>query len=164
MSFVRRFIIVPAGNIGALALLLLSFTVVISIIFRSMGRTVEGSAELAEVLLVLLVFLTCAYTQSKENHVAIELVVTMMPAKMRRLCHWLSLFVCLIVTAALCYGTLVEAYDSHRLGEYKFGTTHFPLWPAKLVISFGFFLLCLEFVLQLVSLTLGRPAINDEEN
>ncbi|MBX3596893.1 MAG: TRAP transporter small permease [Rhizobiaceae bacterium] len=164
MRSILRSLIKASGNIGALALLLLAFIVVGSIIMRSMGYTVEGSAELAEILLVLVVFLTLAYTQSRENHVAIELVVTMMSDGMRKACHAASLLVCLLITVILSYGTLVEAYDSYLLGEFKFGTTHFALWPAKLVIGIGFVLLSIELIIQLVSLLQGRPVIENEDN
>lgn len=164
IALVRRWLVVPVGYVGAVSLLLLSVVIVFSIVARRLGYTVAGSAEVSEILLVLLVFLALAYTQSKDGHVAIEVAVAAMPTRLRNVCRGLTIVVCLAVTLALFYGTAVETYDSYRLGEYRFGTTRFPLWPAKLVIAVGFFLLAVEFMLQLVLVALGRPVTDSEES
>ena len=163
IALVRRWLVVPVGYIGAVSLLLLSVVIVFSIVARRLGYTVAGSAEVSEILLVLLVFLSLAYTQSRDGHVAIEVAVAAMPARARNVCRALTIVVCLVVTVALFYGTATETYVSYRLGEYRFGTTRFPLWPAKLVIAVGFLLLSIEFVLQLILVALGRPVTDSEE-
>lgn len=137
-----------AGYGGGLALILLALVVTADVVARTAGIALVGAAEVGGVLLAMLVFLALGHTQAMRGHVAIEVLVTMFPPRLRRLTDIISLLVCAGIGLVLTDATVRGAWDSYADQEFQFGTIQFPLWPIKSVVALGLGLLTLQFAVQ----------------
>ncbi len=137
-----------AAHGGGLALILLALVVTADVAARAVGIPLVGAAEIGGILLAMLVFLSLGHTQAMRGHVAIEVLVTMFPPRLRRLADVVSLLVCLGIGCVLTDATTRGAWDSYADQEFQFGTIQFPLWPIKSVVALGLGLLTLQFAVQ----------------
>ncbi len=137
-----------AAHGGGLALILLALVVTADVAARAVGIPLVGAAEIGGILLAMLVFLSLGHTQAMRGHVAIEVLVTMFPPRLRRLADIVSLLVCLAIGIVLTDATTRGAWDSYADQEFQFGTIQFPLWPIKSVVALGLGLLTLQFAVQ----------------
>lgn len=137
-----------AGYGGGIALILLALVVTADVTARAFGIPLVGAAEIGGVLLAMLVFLALGHTQAMRGHVAIEVLVSQFPRRLRRLADIASLLVCLAIGIVLTDATARGAWDSYADQEFQFGTVQFPLWPVKAVVALGLGLLTLQFAAQ----------------
>lgn len=155
-------LVAPASLLGGIALILLALVVTADVAARALGFALVGAAEAGGVLLALLVFLVIAWTQRQRGHVAIEVVVSMMPPVLQRWADALSLLICLAFTLVLAITTGRAAWESYQAMEFQVGTLPFPLWPVRLVIAIGFALFVLQLLAQLLA-ALSRATARDSE-
>lgn len=95
------------------------------------GHPIPGALELAELLMVVIVFLALPDAEANNKHIAIDLVSSRLP-------HWLSRPLTILgAVLSLCfYGAM--AWQAWRLfayswsiGEFTAGLVKFPVYPAK---------------------------------
>ena len=157
----------PAGILGGIALVLLALVVTADVVARGMGFALIGAAEIGGVLLALLVFLPLAYTQHLRGHVAIEVLVSAFPRRLRRWADVASLLICAAFSIVLVAGCGETAWESYAQQEFQVGTMSFPLWPVKAVVALGFLLLSIQLVIQLIGALLvasGRRHDDQDES
>jgi TRAP-type mannitol/chloroaromatic compound transport system permease small subunit len=134
---------------------LITFAIMWLIVANALMRKVfnapiEGSFEITEASLVLLVCLSLAYTQARRGHIRVMLVTRHLPMTVQ---HWLYAFVLLIgaVFFAWCaYASWGYAVRSYNLNEQEWGLIRFPLWPVKISIFVGVALLALQYLLDAI--------------
>ncbi|MGF7158702.1 TRAP-type C4-dicarboxylate transport system permease small subunit [Rhodoligotrophos appendicifer] len=156
LSRFNRFVVRPAGIVGALALLILAAVIFVAVIARQLGISIIGADEIAQLLLVFMVFLSMTVTQSQGGHIRMEAVVSMLPPRGRRVADLVSLLACISLSVLILYGTSLQAWSAYEGGEYQYGTMSFPLWPAKTAVAFGILLFTIYQVLELIERS--RPA------
>lgn len=150
----RRFIdIVVAGaeTLAGVSVLLLAAILGLEIALRAVGEPIAGTTELGSLLLVIVIYFALAGTQSVHGHVAMDAVVVRMGPAARRVCFRITLAICLTIGLVLTYTTAKDMLDSYEIGEFQRGTLPYPLWPAKLAVTFGIFLYCVVAASQLFS-------------
>lgn len=117
---------------------------------KAFNAPIQGSFEITESSLVLLVFLSLAYTQYRRGHIRVILLTRHLPMWFQ---HWLYIFVLLVGFAffAWCaYAAWGYALRSYNLNEQEWGLVRFPLWPIKASIFFGVALLSLQYLLDAI--------------
>jgi TRAP-type C4-dicarboxylate transport system permease small subunit len=115
------------------------------------GQPLTGVVEISEVMLVAVVFLGVAYTQREKQHVATTVLTDRLPP---RVSGWLRVIGTVVVVVLLLWmiqATSELALESYRRGEYRFGLTRVPLWPARASIPLGLTLLLGEVVRDLLA-------------
>ena len=111
---------------------------------------IPGQYEGASLLLILIVYLSIAYTQFEGGHVRMTLFISRAKKRKRELIEALNLLVCLIPSTILLWRTGREAILSFKRGEFQMGIYSFPEWPSRMALPIGFLLLCLCLVLQIL--------------
>ncbi len=150
---IRRFIsqvIKSSATLSALILLLMAASIVSDVIARPLFQSIPGTFELNEVLLVIVVFLVLAGAQIERRHVNVSLFISRFSPRRQTL---LKLFVLFLSLSFFCFFTLaagVQAYSSTIVGEQRYGLIPFPVWPARIFLCLGLFLLCLQLSLDIV--------------
>jgi TRAP-type C4-dicarboxylate transport system permease small subunit len=131
-----------ASGIFTLAIMIL---VVVDVVLRDVfTKSLGGTIEISEVLLVFLVFLGVAFAQQAQAHVNTNLVTSRVPPRVARVMKTLGH---VIVAGVLLWTTWVTAtrgWDAMQAGEARFGLRSVPVWPARLMIPVGLLLLSLE--------------------
>jgi TRAP-type C4-dicarboxylate transport system permease small subunit len=155
----------PSSKLGGMSLLLLAVIISADAVCRSAGIALVGASEVSGVLLACLIFLSIGQTQQNRGHVAIEAIVSYMPPAVRRIAEFIALTACFILCIVITYGVTLETISSYQKMEYQYGTVPFPLWPVKVTVAFGFFVLVLQQAVQLVhefGVITGRLAVVNE--
>jgi TRAP-type C4-dicarboxylate transport system permease small subunit len=119
--------------------------------FRLVARnSIEGAYSLSEIVMVGICFFAMSYTQREKGHVSMDFLVMRLSGRKLRFAEITSSFLSLFVSVLLFYRATVEAVGAVELKLVTSGIIEWPAWPLKIVVAFGFFLLCIRIFIQLV--------------
>lgn len=134
--------------ISGVFILALMLLVVLEVVLRDLFETtLGGTIEVSEVVLAFLVFLGVAYAQQDDAHVQTDLVTSRLPPGAAAWIRAVGLVVAAIVLLVAAWATAGRGWDAFQTGESRFGLRSVPVWPARLIIPVGLFLLALECLL-----------------
>jgi TRAP-type transport system small permease protein len=130
-----------------LMMVIIAFTVIARGVFNT---PIVGDYELVQLMMVILVGLGVAYTESIDAHVKVGLLVDRFNRKAQAV---IDVFVYLLV-AGICFivGTILLKAGIKALTTFLVSTSilHIPHYPFQFLLSIGFFLWGLEAVLKVV--------------
>lgn len=129
---------------GALTLVLLVMLVAEVAVREFVGRSLLGTIELSEVLLVLIVALGAAYAQRTGAHVSTDLVTSRFAPLTAAVIRVSGMLVAAGFLFWTAWASAERGWESFESGEARFGITSVPVWPARLVLPFGLALLALQ--------------------
>ena len=113
------------------------------------GKSDIFSVEISEYLLVFICFASIAYGLKKDQHVKVEVFINKLSPRARLvvdiITSLLSLIFCIIVTWKASMVTLLN----YKRGFSSSSLVNFPMWIPYLIITFGFFLLTLQYVVSI---------------
>ncbi len=146
------------GVASGIATLLITVVVVVDVAGRSIfNNPIHGATELAELLLVGMVFFGLAAAQQGRQNYSIDIATRHLPASVQGLVDLLGYIVCLGIVVILAWLSTNQAFVSWGRGEAGFGIIPFPIWPARFVLAFGFWLLALQLVCDILRHLTGQP-------
>lgn len=139
------------ATISVACVLLLMIVMIADIVTRALtGGALGGGIEIAQTLLVAIVFLGIAYAERHGDNVRVQLLSTRLSPRSHALMAAVGTSVACGMAAWFSYATYLEARHSIAINEYQIGLVQYPLWPARLIIFIGFFVLTLEFLASVV--------------
>lgn len=158
-----RTLAISAAVLSGLGILALVVMTLVNIAMRNAGSGgVPDSVGWGEVGVAAFAYLGLAYTQHLDAHVSTVVVVRLLSAKWQRYLRifWMSIVCLLMVWVGV--ETTSAAMESVGRLEARFGAV--PVWPAKLAIALGMWLLLLELVVQLLDTLFGpRKTTKDRD-
>jgi TRAP-type C4-dicarboxylate transport system permease small subunit len=108
--------------------------------------SVKGAIEWSEVLLVIAVFMGLAPAQRRGSNVATTIVLDHVHG-WRHTCLRLLGFACAVLFATwLGIASVDRAIDAVSSKETLYGLARVPLWPARLAVAVGSFLLLAQII------------------
>ena len=148
---VRRLAIfmVLLGSIGMLASMAICVADVIGT--NLFDWPVPGTLEFTESTMVLIVFGALAFTQEKRGHIRVELLTQLFSPRTQSLLDMMTHLIALVFFALLAWHSFGELSYSWEIGEATMGTIRFPLYPARILLSFGAVLLILQLALDVIA-------------
>lgn len=123
----------------------------------------EGTLEITETMLPVVVFLSLAFTQLRRGHIRVVLLVRHLPRTVQRALFVLALLVGSLLFAWAAVGAWDFAAQSWRIGETEWGAIRFPLYPTKFVVFAGVLLLSIQLLLDSVLQALVAAGAGDGE-
>jgi TRAP-type mannitol/chloroaromatic compound transport system permease small subunit len=111
---------------------------------------VDGTLEITESTMVLIVFGALAYTQEKRGHIRVEILHGFMGPRLRSLMDLITHFLALLFFVLLCWHSIGELTYSWEMKEATMGTIRFPLYPARTLLTIGVALLILQLTLDVI--------------
>lgn len=153
LAAIVRMISHVAGLFAAVAVLLIMISTVVDVTRRqTIGGSVPGLVEMAESLLVAMVFLGLASREIRGGHVRVELVLQRLSPATRDAITALGYALVVVpLTSWMIWMTTARAIESFRAGERRYGLLELPLWPARWVISVGLTLLLLQATVSMAT-------------
>jgi TRAP-type C4-dicarboxylate transport system permease small subunit len=142
-------ILVVIGGVMFLALMFLGAGDVIG--RYALNKPIYGTMEISEVLMASIIFLSWAYTQKTGGHVRVELFISRYSPRARAIVNFLALLLSLALFIAIAQQSTalaIQYLQEHRV----FPTLRFPATPIHFFVPVGAFLLCLEFIIQMIHL------------
>ncbi len=138
--------------IAQICVLLLMLVTVANIVARFFGYPIVGAYEFGVIMIVFILYLGLAYTQSQHAHVSVDMVVNRLPLKIRESLTIITLLISLIILILLFWQTSLEGIHSFAIKEYEPGLIHFPIWPGKLIVPFGILFFIVQIIIELIEL------------
>ncbi len=138
--------------LSAVVVCVMMLLVVTQIMARALRTALPGIVESLELLVVAVVFLGLAYTQSVNGHIRIDVISNQLPVKWRKVLEGLLLALALGTFGIMTYVSGEAAYEAWVFGDYREGLIEYPLWPSKILIPIGVGLLSLRLLVQLIAL------------
>lgn len=153
------------GGLSGFMTLIITVTVVLDIALRGIFRApIPGATEFSTLLLVALVYLGLASVQASKANFCVEILVSHLPPAVRRVQEALVTLLSAFVIGILVWYTAQEAWTSVLKAEMTFGAIIFPVWPSRLILTFGLALLWLQLVCDVLRLVMiGLPATSGPE-
>ncbi len=150
------------GLIGGAALLIVVGLMTAEVFCRyALHSPILGTVEYSQYLLVLVIFASLAYTQQKDKNLRIEIVTERLSPKFQRILLIISLVVALAVFMIITWRSAVVFLDSWVIQEVRYGAIPIPIWPAKLAVLVGSFLLTLQLITDLIRQVIGTSVIKN---
>lgn len=152
-----------ASNLfGAIALFFMGFLMVgttLDVTVRALrGRPISGVFELAELSMVLLVFLGLGWTQRDSAHIRVTLLLERMPSKYQRVCEVISWAMAALLLLLLAIPSSQDAIHSFAIREFRWGYIEFPVWWAKIILAIGLWFGFLQMLVDAIKVALyGVP-------
>jgi len=141
-----------AAMAGLAAVLLLAMVVLVSgdIVLRNVARSgFIWANEVSEIGLYLMTLLVAPWLLRRGQHVRLDLVLTMVPARVGWLMEAAGDLLGLAVSIVLLRYGVAMAHDSWRLGSITIKNLVFPEWWLMAPMPVAFMLLAIEFVFRL---------------
>ncbi len=139
-------LLVWLNAVAAAFVLILMFLIAADVTGRyAFNRPVYGSTEIAQSLLVFIVFLGWAWTQHQKGHIRIQMVTSRLPRRWQLLADGLAHAIGLIIFSFIVFETTRQAIQAWEVGEQTAGMVRVPLWPARFAVSVGSFMLAVQF-------------------
>jgi TRAP-type C4-dicarboxylate transport system permease small subunit len=125
--------------IAQVFVLLLMLVTVANIIARFFGHPIVGAFESGVLMLVFILYLGLAYTQSQHGHVNVDIVINLLPSRTKEILAMICLFIALVILSIILWRSSLVGIKSVQIREYLPGLISFPIWPGKIIVPFGIF-------------------------
>jgi TRAP-type C4-dicarboxylate transport system permease small subunit len=115
------------------------------------NRPILGAQEISQILMAAMVFLGWSYTQAMRANIRVELVISHFSSRVRAITNFATLFLSLVLFSLIVWrGAVIamQCWKEHRLIE----TIYITSAPFHFLVSLGAFVLCLEFIIQMIHL------------
>jgi TRAP-type C4-dicarboxylate transport system permease small subunit len=112
----------------------------------------HGGVEFSELLMVVLVFFGLAAAQQQRQNYSIELLTRMFPEWAQKLLELIGYVTCLAIVILLAWPSSKQALQS-------FGIVPFPLWPSRVLLAVGLWLLAVQFSCDIYRFLVGQPRV-----
>lgn len=134
--------------------------VVIDVVGRAaLNEPLHSGIEISQLLLVSLVFLGLSAAQQQRQNFAIEVFTRNLPVPVQHAFKLVGYVVCLGIVALLAWPSTNQAISSFNRNEMGFGIVAFPIWPARIVLAVGLWLLAVQFLCDIYRLATGQVRI-----
>jgi TRAP-type mannitol/chloroaromatic compound transport system permease small subunit len=149
LSFIDRSNSAVGFGAGLIVLSLTGVTVYEVVSRYLFHRPTSWSFEVSTYMLVACVFLAAARTHLMEGHVRVDIVLSRLSHKTQSLMNIATSILALIFVAILTWESWDVAWSALQGGWRSDSPIALPLFPAKVTIPIGGFLLCLQIVSKL---------------
>ena len=126
-------------------------SIVVDVIGRYFfGKPLIWAYYYSEYVLVYSTFLAAAYVLKHNAHVRVDLITNLMSERHRAFLSIFSNLIGLIACVIVGWYSLIEAYDVLQKKVMFTAPISMYQFPIKVVIPFGFLLLCIEWIRKLL--------------
>ncbi|WP_018689614.1 TRAP transporter small permease [Ahrensia kielensis] len=139
-----------AGALSGIGIILFIVTIVPDALTRSYASyAMQGIPEFNILTLVVLVFLAQAGAQCRKEHFQVRVLLDNLPEGLVPASRFLIYTAQLIVAGTFAWLTTTRAIMAYSINESTFSVISFPVWPARIVIALGFWMLTVQLLIDL---------------
>ncbi|HUH60237.1 MAG TPA: TRAP transporter small permease [Candidimonas sp.] len=137
------------GILALACLLFLMFGTTADVVVRAItGRSISGVFEMAELSMVLLVFLGLGWTKRDNAHIRVTILLEKVPQHVRRILETVSWGMAALLLLLIAIPSSMDAMHSFEIREFRWGYIEFPIWWAKIALAIGLWFAFLQMTLQ----------------
>lgn len=135
-------------SIGRVTLALMVLLITLDVVLRYFfNRPISGSYELVEFMMVLIVYLGLAYTQTNKRHVSITLFTTKLSPSQLSVISSATYLLCLVVFIMITWRCILQA-EALRTDGTASDVLFIPNFPFMWIVVVGSALLCFVFLID----------------
>jgi TRAP-type C4-dicarboxylate transport system permease small subunit len=132
-------------------LLLMMFLTVSDVFLRKVfSRSILGTVELTEFMMLFVVFFGLAHTEVLNGHIKVDLFIGRLGKQARGLVDLITQFVCFILSGILAWAALVYSEDMRAWQEVS-QDLWIPVYPFLYVVALGWSLFALVLLIKCVT-------------
>ena len=133
---------------AAIILFVMTYVLAEVLMRYAFNSPLPGHLEGAELLLPMIVFLAVSYTQARNGHVGMSLLIDLLPADTRRITDICTLTLSALTCAVLAYFGAKQALFSWQIDDVTMTPPYWPIWPSAAVVPMGYLFLTIRMSLQ----------------
>ena len=135
------------SGLGAIVLAIVMLIIFANIIVRIFGKVVPGSFETIELIVVITIAFSMAYTGMHKGHVSVDIILKRFPVRIQNIINTFNYFVCMVFWGAMGVFAFVIAFQKGwmEITDY-FRLSYFPV---RIVFGVGLLLLSLTFFIRM---------------
>jgi TRAP-type C4-dicarboxylate transport system permease small subunit len=138
--------------VGALSLFGMMCLTAMDVIGRYIfNAPITGVFEITEFLVLILIFSFIGYTQSQKTHVAVDMVVNLMPKSLRFIIELVNHLICFFLMGLITWMGIENALELKEVGEATPNLT-IPTYPFVFFLVMGCAVMCLEYLRDIITL------------
>ncbi len=139
------------NQFGVSMLVVMVLLVAVDVVSRRIFNSpLPSSLELIEILLVIVVFFSVAYTGTQKGHISMDILVSRFPPKTQGIINAVNYILALGLFIFISWKTVIQALNVWKLGRAT-AILEIPLYPFVLIVAFGSALLALVIFIQLLN-------------
>jgi TRAP-type C4-dicarboxylate transport system permease small subunit len=143
----EKFLTAIGGGILLMAMMLL---VTADVMGRSLfSKPVQGTTELTEFIMVALLYLSLAHTQALKGHINVDIFLSYFKKRTRLGFDLIIYLLGLLLFTLITWQGTLAAIKAWAFWETTFGVIPFPLFPTKVLVPLGSFLVCLRYLIDI---------------
>lgn len=146
---------------GISAIIIMMFFITIGVILRRLGSPLLGSVEIVQLLMVVAIMGGLSYCESKDGHIAVDLVYERVNPKFQKVLRIFSKVISLGVVSLVAFVFYQVALDSITSGSKTTDLIGIPFYPFEVIISIGF---AAWFIQILGSIFIPINQVEEDEN
>ena len=138
--------------LGAFSLFTMMALTTVDVVGRYLfNRPITGVFEITEYLVLILIFSFIGYTQSQKGHVAVDILLPLLPAKLKKLIDVANHLVCLALMGLITWMGVEKALELREVGEAS-PNLQIPAYPFVFYLVLGCFVMCIELLRSIIQL------------
>ena len=153
---------------AAIILFVMTYVLAEVLMRYAFNSPLPGHLEGAELLLPMIVFLAVSYTQARNGHVGMSLLIDLLPADTRRITDICTLALSALTCAVLAYFGAKQALFSWQIDDVTMTPPYWPIWPSAAVVPMGYLFLTIRMSLQALQRAVPdrfpEPLVDDPES
>lgn len=158
MKFLRAIerLHIAFGVLSGMSILVITMTIVADVILRLVAnQPVRGATEFSTLMMIVIVYIGLASVQASKSNFRMEIVIDKLPKQLQRVLNLVTTLIAMFVIGIMAWYTAQEAFYSLERREMSFAAISFPVYPARLIIALGLFLLTAQLLVDAIRLTVG---------
>lgn len=137
--------------LGATSLVLMTVAIIGDVALRNLGfRSIQAISALIEYGLLFSTMAVAPYLVRTNGHVAVQTFVEKMPEPVQAAVSRFALVLSVLVLALVSWRAAAVAVEVTRSGAVDMRSVNFPGWVLYAMLSVGFGLMAVEFLILLV--------------
>ena len=108
--------------------------ILIDIIGRTISKSVFGAAEMAIFTMIITVFLGLPYCEEKKAHVRVEVFLSYVSPKYRKILNFISYLLVFVIWAIVIFAVGKYALSTYRNNEAIAGLVPIPIYPVIFIM------------------------------
>jgi TRAP-type C4-dicarboxylate transport system permease small subunit len=136
--------------LGGVGVVLMMLTIVADVVSKLLWNTpIQGTVEISSYYyMIALVMLPMAFVEMQDEQISVDLLFDRFPQSAQRILLVLTGCGAAMILSVMAWRTGLDALRAIRVGEVVMGSREVVVWPARMVLPFGFGLAAIASLLR----------------